>query len=231
MSQTKRAYDKFLLYAMLIIALGVVGFISATTVIDPGYINTTGPILGSTGTFSGALTGTTLDTGQGANELFDMDQNVLQASDVTFENITISKMYVLGLQLNVVNEINTDLAYCGQVAIFEANDVITAGQLIRWDTGGHIQRADADAANTMPCVGLALNSTTAGHNGLVLMQGWIYNSAWTLAEGKDVFVGLVGGSISTTAPSDSGDQVQVVGIGQTEDLMWFNPDYTVMEIT
>jgi len=87
MSQTKRAYDKFLLYALLIIALGVIGFISATTVIDPSYINTTGPILGSTGTFSGALTGTTLDTGQGANELFDMDQNVLQASAVTFSTV------------------------------------------------------------------------------------------------------------------------------------------------
>jgi len=98
MSQTKRAYDKFLLYALLIIALGVIGFISATTVIDPGYLNTTGPVLGSSGTFTGAvsgtsgsfsaaLTGTTLDTGQGANELFDMDQNVLQASAVTFSTV------------------------------------------------------------------------------------------------------------------------------------------------
>ena len=87
MSQTKRAYDKFLLYALPVICLGLVMFISATTIIDPSYINTTGPILGSTGTFSGALTGTTLDTGQGANELFDMDQNVLQASAVTFDTI------------------------------------------------------------------------------------------------------------------------------------------------
>jgi len=87
MSQTKRAYDKFLLYALLIIALGVVGFISATTVIDPNYLNTTGGVVAVTGTFSGALTGTTLDTGQGANELFDMDQNVLQASAVTFATV------------------------------------------------------------------------------------------------------------------------------------------------
>ena len=87
MSQTKRAYDKFLLYAMLIIALGVVGFISATTVIDPNYLNTTGGVVAVTGTFSGALTGTTLDTGQGANDLWDMDQNVLQASAVTFATV------------------------------------------------------------------------------------------------------------------------------------------------
>ena len=76
MSQTKRAYDKFLLYALLIIALGVVGFISATTVIDPNYLNTTG-----------VLIATTLNTGQGANELYDMDQNVLQASAVTFATV------------------------------------------------------------------------------------------------------------------------------------------------
>ena len=44
MSQTKRAYDKFLLYALLIIALGVVGFISATTILDPNYLTTTGPV-------------------------------------------------------------------------------------------------------------------------------------------------------------------------------------------
>jgi len=31
----------------------------------------------------------TVDTGQGANELYDMDQNVLEASDVTFDNITV----------------------------------------------------------------------------------------------------------------------------------------------
>jgi hypothetical protein len=35
----------------------------------------------------GVATATTLDTGQGANELYDMDQNVLQASAVTFATV------------------------------------------------------------------------------------------------------------------------------------------------
>ena len=48
MSQTKRAYDKFLLYGLLIIALGVVGFISATTIIDPNYLETDEYFLGAT---------------------------------------------------------------------------------------------------------------------------------------------------------------------------------------
>jgi len=39
-----------------------------------------------------ALTAPTVDTGQGANELYDMDQNVLQTSSPTFADITISAL-------------------------------------------------------------------------------------------------------------------------------------------
>jgi len=39
---------------------------------------------------SGAITGATLDTGQGANELYAMNQNVQTTNAVTFDNATIS---------------------------------------------------------------------------------------------------------------------------------------------
>jgi len=42
------------------------------------------------------ITAATLNTGQGANELYDMDQNVLQASDVTFDNVTVSTEFTDG---------------------------------------------------------------------------------------------------------------------------------------
>jgi hypothetical protein len=45
---------------------------------------------GGTLAVGGAITGTTLDTGQGANELFDMDQNVLTTSSPTFVALTIT---------------------------------------------------------------------------------------------------------------------------------------------
>ena len=45
--------------------------------------------LGSTNNVTfGAITSTTLDTGQGANELYDMDQNVKTDSSPTFVNVT-----------------------------------------------------------------------------------------------------------------------------------------------
>ena len=47
-------------------------------------------ISAATATFSGAVGAATLDTGQGANELFDMDQNVLATSDPTFADLTVT---------------------------------------------------------------------------------------------------------------------------------------------
>lgn len=42
-----------------------------------------------------AVTFTTIDTGQGANELYGMDQNVLTSSDVEFENVTVDNQIVM----------------------------------------------------------------------------------------------------------------------------------------
>ena len=45
---------------------------------------------------SRAFTGTTLDTGQGANELYAMDQNVLTSSDVNFSSVEADNLIVRG---------------------------------------------------------------------------------------------------------------------------------------
>lgn len=44
----------------------------------------------TTGTFSGAITCTTIDTGQGANELYDMNQNVQTSDSPTFAGLTLT---------------------------------------------------------------------------------------------------------------------------------------------
>ena len=199
MSQTKRAYDKFLLYALLIIALGVVGFISATTVIDPSYINTTGPILGSTGTFSGALTGTTLDTGQGANELYDMDQNVLQASAVTFATVNT------GHGVNELYSMNQDVESTDAVTFTTINTGQGANELFDMDQNVMTTSTPTFVTVTannlmMPCT---YYITKSGGNALLIDGATLQilatttsNNAWTWAlsnmtgGGKIMFSGL-----------------------------------------
>jgi cytoskeletal protein CcmA (bactofilin family) len=43
-----------------------------------------------------AIVTPTVNTGQGANELYDMDQNVLTTSDVTFNDLTVGNIYADG---------------------------------------------------------------------------------------------------------------------------------------
>jgi len=53
--------------------------------------------VGDTLGVGGAITGTTLDTGQGANELYDMNQNVQTTDDVTFNSVTTDTINSLSL--------------------------------------------------------------------------------------------------------------------------------------
>lgn len=52
-----------------------------------GVLSPSGGISTTTGTFSGALTSTTLNTGNGANELYAMDHNVRTTDAVTFATV------------------------------------------------------------------------------------------------------------------------------------------------
>lgn len=68
------------------------GGISASSMTITNYyadnVNVTYGISAATGVFSGAISATTLNTGQGANELYAMNQNVRTTDSVTHLNVT-----------------------------------------------------------------------------------------------------------------------------------------------
>ena len=96
------------------------------------------------------------------------------------------------------------------------------------DTDGNYIEADANAAATMPCMALALETGTGSKQ--VLLSGFIRNDAWAWTVGGEVYVSDTVGTLTQTAPSGSGDQVQRVGIATHADRLYFNPDLTVIEI-
>lgn len=99
----------------------------------------TAAISGTTGSFSGALTGTTLNTGQGANELYDMNQNVLTTSDVTFNNGTFNdKVLIDTLSSNSV------------INLLKVKNNYTAGSGTGDDAGCSIEMYNGIAEATEP---------------------------------------------------------------------------------
>jgi len=80
----------------------VANFVNATS----GYYVGTTQIIDNTR----AATFVTLDTGQGANELYDMDQNVLTTSDVDYNSVDLQELYLNSV--NITDNLHTrDVSY------------------------------------------------------------------------------------------------------------------------
>jgi hypothetical protein len=109
-------------------------------------------------------------------------------------------------------------------------NTVGIGSALYMATDGGLDEADADAASTMPCIAVALETGT-GASKTVLLQGFIRKDAWNWTSiGQPVYVSATVGTFTQTAPAGSGDQVQIVGIAITADIIYFRPDLTLVEV-
>jgi len=114
---------------------------------------------------------------------------------------------------------------------------VAAGDVV-YMTGGTWRLADANAgfaANAINVLGVALASG-AGY-GDVLMRGVARLGAGHITdtsgqEGDPVYLGETAGHVQFAAPSDSGDYVRIVGyvLNEANDIIYFNPDNTYIEV-
>jgi hypothetical protein len=98
-------------------------------------------------------------------------------------------------------------------------------------TDGHYEEADADADTTMPCIAIALEAGTGRRE--VLLEGYIRDNTWNWTVGAVIgliYVDIITGGLTQTAPSGTGDQVQIVGYAVTADIMYFKPNLAIVEI-
>ncbi len=93
---------------------------------------------------------------------------------------------------------------------------------------GMLKEADADAVTTMPCVALAVESGIGDKE--VLLQGFIKNENWTWTPGAPIYVSPTTGAITQTKLSVSGQQVQIIGVAVSADMIYFTPNLMLIEI-
>jgi len=101
------------------------------------------------------------------------------------------------------------------------------GAALHIDTDGNLIEADASSDAATPCQALALETGTG--NKSVLLTGFIKNNTWSLTAGSRVYLSTTSGTFSHTAPSGSGEQVQVLGYAVSSTVLFFNPDSTTLE--
>jgi len=139
--------------------------------------------------------------------------------------------YTLTKALRKVDE-NFSRTAVNPTVVMVAGEDLTLGDLVYFGSDGKAWKADASAAATMPGAGIAAETTVAPASGDILLCGSIHlhalNPGWTV--GGLIYASDTPGGLTQVAPSDSGHQVQVVGVATEDDVMWFNPSYVLVEI-
>jgi hypothetical protein len=118
----------------------------------------------------------------------------------------------------------SDTSYSGTVTDWTVSG-LTFGQCVYMTTTNHTAAlADANLVGKMPVVGLYLSTN------LVLTFGHIRQDTWSFGTaGKRVYVDG-SGEPTVTAPSGSGDYVQIIGETTSATSIYFNPSLTEVKL-
>jgi hypothetical protein len=125
----------------------------------------------------------------------------------------------------------TDQTSSGIVIAGIAGASLTIDNAIYASSSGQWFQAKADAATTVPVQGIALNSASAAAVVNVLTVGYYRDDSWNWTPGGLIYISpSTAGGLTQTRPSTTGQQVQIVGFAVSADVIYFNPDYTYVEI-
>ena len=117
---------------------------------------------------------------------------------------------------------STDHTATGVVVSMNSGESVTAFNAVYIRTDGEVGPADADAATSMPAIGVALESKSDGQATKILISGVLRDDTYNFNAGEDLFIGTTAGEITATAPSGSGDTVQKIGVALSADTIYVN---------
>ena len=169
------------------------------------------------------------------NEIhFDADNAEIAKIDTNGLTISDAKTISLGDQGQLIigdDAPGTDHTATGIVITMTALDGLAVGEAVYIDSNGKLDETDADAAGTMPAIGVALEANSSGSDAevKVLLQGIFRDESYSFTPGEDLFIGTNLGEITATAPSGTGDFVQKVGVALTAKTIYFNPSLDLIE--
>ena len=105
---------------------------------------------------------------------------------------------------------------------------ITAGTPVGIDSGGLVQKADADAP--LACVGFLLTDGASGEVRAVATEGVLQDSAWNWNIGSAVYLSATPGTYTQTAPTGAGTYIQILGIASAADKIVFRPNLAALKL-
>lgn len=137
-----------------------------------------------------------------------------------------------GKNIKVISALTASHTWSGLTAVLTAGTALTIGQAVYVGGDSKMELADKDLATTMPAIALCTPETLANNAaGEFLMQGFFRDDTWNWTIGGILYVGDDGALTQDVSGYTTGDQVQVVGIAITADIIHFNPSYELVKVS
>jgi hypothetical protein len=116
--------------------------------------------------------------------------------------------------------LGTDDTYEGiQITGLNNTGGVTQWDVVYLNSSSQWVLADANGVSTYPARGIATATVATGNATTVLVSGVIRNDAWNWTVGGTIYLSDTAGGLTQTAPSTTGDKVQVIGYALTADIM------------
>jgi hypothetical protein len=119
--------------------------------------------------------------------------------------------------------------WCGLTITGTASGNLTIGQSLYFKSDGKWAVTDADAVGTSEgMLGMATANISDGATGTILIVGFMHYDTWSLTVGSPYFLSGTAGAITLTKPSTAGQFVKRVGWAYATDIIYFNPEGTLI---
>ncbi len=161
-----------------------------------------------------------------SNDVPDIEENLQELHDL-LEHLTTGT-----LGTTTVTDFNLEFLATAHAADHTASGAIvslTAGENLVFGnpcymkSDGKMWKSDADASTTMPVMAMAGAIIAADVAGAFLLLGFARDDSWAWTIGGAIYASTTVGFFSQTAPTGTGDQIQIVGIATHADRIFFSP--------
>jgi len=119
----------------------------------------------------------------------------------------------------------------GPVYYGRAAESLVAGQVVFPDGNGEFQLCDADVVGETKALAVCMETIGADGYGKFAFPGCtIKMTGWSWTPGAWLYVSLTTGAITETQVSAADDYSQKIGYAITPDLIYFDPDLTIIKL-
>lgn len=208
-----------------------------------GALSTLGGLPLAGGTLTGALATLDINITTGYNLKYNSN-NILLSALVSGSAGTAGQVFVSAgstsspawsnnatlNQITLLNTLGSNQTYTGLIESGTVGENVVFGDVLYLKfSDGKWWKAKANSYTTTPAARMAMASISANASGVLLIEGNVRYDSWSFAANKVYLSAATYGAVTTTQPSTTGNQIQVIGIAKTSTTMYFRPSYDVGE--